>query len=109
MVLLNALVFVHWDKSWLKFVTYPRLIRRRAEAALWRAAEAEGLPHFMTLRDFAARSSFRQVLDCASPLALSLRSPISNLQWTGDWRMLIGDWRTPYPSSHLRGRRPPRP
>jgi hypothetical protein len=51
---------------------------RRAEAALGRSAEAEGLPRSMTLRDHAAHPSFRQGLEaspelvegCASPLVL---------------------------------------
>jgi hypothetical protein len=41
--------------------------RRRAGAALWRAAKAEGLAHSKTLRAHQAAPNFRQVLDCGPP------------------------------------------
>ena len=47
--------------------------RRRAEAALWRAAKAEGLPQSKTLREDRGHRRGRQVLDCASPPAFAAR------------------------------------
>ena len=101
-------------KSWFKFVArsscssslWKGLTRRRSDA---RGQSGRGLPHSMTLRDPAARSNFRQVLECASPLALCPRAlERRRLRPTTDHRRLTTDG-----SSVIRHSsfviRPPRP
>jgi hypothetical protein len=70
-------------KSRGQFVFWQSASRRRAEAALWRAAKAEGLAHSKTLRVFQESSCRAQRLGLRRPSAAFPRdmSNCANVNW----------------------------